>query len=443
MIESLAQLGRLMRSQGATQLFAKRLSPNDNSKNQIYLGGNFSSLNVIPNHGVYTDSSNTGSKRDRFKADISFFWLNENGKYEAPKAQLILYPKYPEVRLSGLLLGCSKAPSDLLSVRQKDRVLFFGITKAGEVLGYLEGGDSALKRELDARQNLQSIGVFLEIPLEAPPDSDSKIVLLEKLLGIHEKQWIDSYRLRPDGRCVPCISVNCGGYTLEAELGITPNGYSDPDYLGWEIKSHNVSRFSNPASGKPITLMTPEPTAGFYREFGVEKFVRRFGYPDKKGRADRINFGGPYRCGVRYNPTGLTLIVQGFNATTGKIENLEGGISLVTDEGEAAATWPFAGMLTHWNRKHAKAVYVPSMTRDTPARQYCYGNIVQLGEGTDFHKFLKAIETGKVYYDPGISLKQASSSKPVLKRRSQFRMKLTDLDELYHRFEKIDLKTSL
>ena len=87
-------------------------------------------------------------------------------------------------------------------------------------------------------------------------------------------------------------------------------GYSEPDYLGWEIKSHNVKKFSNPASGQPITLMTPEPTAGFYRESGVERFTRRFGYPDKRGRADRINFGGPYKCGVKYLPSGLTLIVE-------------------------------------------------------------------------------------------------------------------------------------
>jgi hypothetical protein len=31
-------------------------------------------------------------------------------------------------------------------------------------------------------------------------------------------------------------SSNCGGYTLEAELGATPNGYSEPDFMGWEIK---------------------------------------------------------------------------------------------------------------------------------------------------------------------------------------------------------------
>ena len=428
-----------MRAHGATQLYAKRLSPNDNSKNQVYLGGNFSSLNIIPNHGIYTDSKNNGSKRDRFKADISFFWVDEDGKYEAPNAQLILYPKYPEVRMSGFLAGCSNAPSNLMQVRDKDRVLFFGITKNGDVLGYVTGNDTALKRELDAKDNLHSIGVFVEIPFDVKADSDSKIMLLEKLRKIHEMSWIDSCRLRKDDSRAPCNAVNCGGYTLEAELGITPNGYSEPDFLGWEVKSYGVKKLSNPASGQPITLMTPEPTAGFYKDCGVESFTRRFGYSDKKGREDRINFGGPYKCGVKYNPTGLTLVVQGYDATTGKIANLDGGISLITDEGEAAATWHFADMMTHWNRKHAKAVYVPSIRRDEPIRQYCYGNIIQLGEGTDFHRLLKAISDGAVYYDPAIKLENASSLKPMLKRRSQFRMKLTDLAALYYQYEKINL----
>jgi hypothetical protein len=41
-----------------------------------------------------------------------------------------------------------------------------------------------------------------------------------------------------------CEAPNCGGYTLEAELGITPNGYSEPDFLGWEVKQFGVANFA-------------------------------------------------------------------------------------------------------------------------------------------------------------------------------------------------------
>jgi hypothetical protein len=38
---------RILRSLGCTFLLAKRLAPNDNSENQIYLGGDYKSLNLI------------------------------------------------------------------------------------------------------------------------------------------------------------------------------------------------------------------------------------------------------------------------------------------------------------------------------------------------------------------------------------------------------------
>ncbi|MEO0062747.1 MAG: hypothetical protein RLZZ08_1307, partial [Pseudomonadota bacterium] len=32
-------------------------------------------------------------------------------------------------------------------------------------------------------------------------------------------------------------------YTLEAELGITPNGIAEPDFQGWEVKQYGVRDF--------------------------------------------------------------------------------------------------------------------------------------------------------------------------------------------------------
>ena len=55
-----------MASHGAVRFYAKRLAPNDNSKNQVYLGGGFGALNVIP-HGEIEDDGSilAGSVRDR------------------------------------------------------------------------------------------------------------------------------------------------------------------------------------------------------------------------------------------------------------------------------------------------------------------------------------------------------------------------------------------
>lgn len=136
MIDTLEALAGLLRQGGAERIYAKKLAPNDNSKNQIYLGGDFSALNVIPHGAVETDETDTaGCVRDRAKASVRFWWMDENGRYEAPNAQLILYPKYPEVRMSGFLKGCRNAPGDVMRVRDEGRVLFLGITRDGRVLG--------------------------------------------------------------------------------------------------------------------------------------------------------------------------------------------------------------------------------------------------------------------------------------------------------------------
>ena len=96
-ITRLDQLRELMARAGATRIVFKRLAPNDNSKNQIYLGGDYSALQILPFSDVTADISKKDSKRDRFKAKVKLQWLDNNGAlYDAPTTQLILYPKYPE-----------------------------------------------------------------------------------------------------------------------------------------------------------------------------------------------------------------------------------------------------------------------------------------------------------------------------------------------------------
>jgi hypothetical protein len=181
--------------------------------------------------------------------------------------------------------------------------------------------------------------------------------------------------------------------------------------------------------------MTPEPNGGYYKDEGPEAFVRKYGYPDKKGRADRYNFGGVHLLGKKHPSTGLTLQFLGYDTDRNRIIDPNGGFALTDTKGNEAAVWHFAGLIAHWNRKHAKAAYVPYMTRVLPHQQYSYGVLVRLGEDTDFLRFLKALANGKVYYDPGIKLEAASTARPSVKRRSQFRIRSQHLGDLYARFE--------
>jgi MvaI/BcnI restriction endonuclease family len=436
LVASLSNLLKLMRDHGADRIYAKKLSPNDNSKNQIYLGGGFGALNIIPHGEIVTDTREiAGSKQDRPKASVIFYWLDEDGRHPAPNAQLILYP---EVRMSGFLKGCKAAPSDLLTVRDEGRILFFGITANGDVLGYATGPNDSITAEINAR-DWQAIGVFIELPTDPDNKVSSKEILLTELRRIYGLHWIASQKLAKDGTKAPYAARNGGGYTLEAELGITPNGYSEPDFMGWEVKQYAVNNFTKFLPKGPITLMTPEPNGGIYKEKGPGEFLRRFGYADKSGKADRFNFGGIYTCDKTFHAdTGLRISVNGYDAASGKITDLNGGIHLVNAADELAASWSFTGMMEHWNRKHAQAAYVPSLFQ-TPPPEYAYGARILLCEQTDFLLFLKGFASGAVYYDPAVKVEKASSAKPEIKRRSQFRVKHNQITQMYHSYEVIDL----
>ena len=435
---TLTQLKGLFVGAGVRKLYAKPLAENDNSKNQVYLGPDFQALNLFPNEGIIPDSS---PKNPIFKAKLCFGWLTPNGTIaDAPCAKLILYPQYPEVRFSGFLKGCESPPSATMTGRTSGRILFLGVTGDSKVVGFVVEHGEDVAAEFRSLNLSVTIGVFIELSLPTIPDElDSRSKLLAKLQRINRLDWIDSKQLDSDGVLKPCRAMQCGGFTLEAELGVPKNSLAEPDFLGWEVKQHSVDDFERIETSKPITLMTPEPTGGYYREHDVEAFIRRFGYVDKNGKADRMNFGGRHFVGTACASTGLTMQLWGYDAASERITDANGCLALVSEAGEVAAAWNFVKVLEHWSKKHMKAVYVPSERRKDPLWQYRYGHKVRLAQKTDGLRLLKAMARGAVYYDPGIKLENMSSGKPMTKTRSQFRVPSKSLGSLYEMMETVEI----
>lgn len=448
---NLDQLTALFVKAGATKLYAKSLAENDNSKNQIYFAGAVETLNAFPSRQIFAENTKKGPS---FKAQLNFGWLQASGEVApAPNAQLILYSQYPEVRFSGFLMGCSSGPNHLMVDRARaklgtpelrrqldGRVLFFGVTGDRRLIGFVAAGDSPIAGEYRTKSFPSAFVVFREVPLPSIlDDTQSRERLLEELRRINRTGWIDSKQLDSDRKLKPCNAPQCGGFTLEAELGIPKNSDAEPDFLGWEVKQYSVDSFDKIESSKPITLLTPEPTGGFYKDHSVEAFVRKFGYADKMGRADRFNFGGRHFVDKVCAATGLTMRLQGYDKVSGRIVDAKGCLALVSPSDEVAATWDFEKIFEHWSHKHTKAVYVPSMSRESLVRQYCYGNKVRLAQKTDAFKLLKAMASGAVYYDPGIKLENASSQKPTTKRRSQFRVTSKEIKVLYEHLETVEV----
>jgi len=419
---------------GCTRVFYKPLAANDNRKQQIYSGPDFKVLNFIPQLEVKPKQQ--GKKGPIFYAEVDFSWIDATGfVFPAPNAKFIWYPQYPEVRLSGFLQGCKKAPSHLMNEedRMEGRVLFLGIRNDGHVIAHVTLPDLGIIRQLNETIGIKPVGVFNEIPLiESYDIRRNKEILIDNLREIHKKGWIDSKRLNNLGEILPCNSSNCGGMTLEAEFGITPNGLPLPDYLGWELKQHSVS-------SNAITLFTPEPDGGFYKTNGVEEFIRKFGYLDKMGREDRLNFGGSYKCGIPARNKGIVLNLRGFDSNRKIITDVNGGLELTSGE-DVIASWAFSKLINHWITKHDKVAYIKSEMKQKPRRQYHYQSPVKLCEVTSFERILKAFSDRMVYYDPGIKLEKASTKHPTTKRRSQFRIKPKNLENLYEKHEYIDLK---
>ena len=416
---------------GAITAFCKPLAENDNSKQQIYLGGSFDVVQIFPFHDI---EATENGKNSTYKAKLDFLWIDESQTERATGAQLILYPQYPEVRLSGFLKNCKNAPSELMrpvpAGKRKfnngldGRVLFFAVTKDRKTLAYLAPAESSLANEFN--QNLgdyEKQGVLFNLPLS---EKDSKIVLLERLAEIRDYGWQPSVKLSKAGELKPYQARNGGGYTLEALLGIIPNGRSEPDFMGWEIKGYSSDR---------VTLMTPEPTGGIYGENGVEVFVRKFGKPTGN---DTLYFTGLHKADIKNNSTGLTLVVSGFNATKKVIENVNGAVELLTESGECAASWSFEGLLMKWNKKHAQAAYVPYKSNQIEPPAYQYNSPALMGEGTNFNLYLSALSAGLVVFDPASKVMNASTLKSTVKARSQFRIPVKKLTNLYQKFEPVD-----
>lgn len=152
-----------------------------------------------------------------------------------------------------------------------------------------------------------------------------------------------------------------------------------------------------------------------------------------------MNFGGIHRVGKGQQTTHLEIKLMGFDYESGKIRHSNGRIALLDGRGNEAASWSYTSLLLHWNRKHHKACYIPSISQTSGCRKYRYGGRVFLGMETDFQRFLKEMALGNIYYDPGIKLENLST-KPKIKKRSQFRIKSRFLTHLYAKNEYFDIR---
>ena len=423
-------IASLFRGRGLARIVIKKLSPNDNSKNQIYVGPGSEVLRVLPPREMVSSvPAGSGSRNARqagsaFYGLLDFAWLDEAGAHPAPHAKLVYYPQYPEVRLSGFLRGCHRPPENLRT-REDGRVLFMAVKPTGEILGVIGTSEDLASlpgHRVGCRGSLELHDLEQGGAPQCDPNPDElRMENIEVAIRLARSAgWTHGLKLSKGVR-TPYGGRNAQGYTLEAILGVAPNGRPEPDFEEWEIKAHRSSA---------VTLFAPGPDGGLWVDEGRIAFMHRYGYPDRNGVPDRINFGGILRHGEVGELTGCTL---GLN---------DDAIELRGPVGEIAASWSFAKLLPHWNRKHDNVAYFTYEERDgsSRTREYRFGERVELGITTEFQLLLRAIRDGKVYLDPAPKMTQGKDGCLVVKSRWQFRIKPKDLPSLYEDWRTLNLE---
>lgn len=429
-IFDLKQLISLFKKKGVKRILAKVLSANDNSKNQIYFGGSFESLRFFPRLDIKAEA--TGKKGPIFKSPLEMYWVRTDGMDTvAPGVQLIYYPQYPEVRLSGFLQRAEWAPKELLNVRQKDRVLFLGVCPDGRVYGHIVSPENPITGFINSKEYLwqdwdegkgPSVFKFLELEANISPIASIPeiIKVFEK---IHRKGWVPAQRIKPDGSLmIPYRGQNAAGYTLEALLGVFPSGNSEPDYRGWEVKCTRTN---------VVTLMTPEPDQGLYIS-DFDAFMQCYAHDVDQGRY----FTGKHTVGKRNRSTGLLMNLFGFNFDSFQIIDSKGSVRLEGDQNDSEypAEWKFENFLNHWSRKHSKAVFMGADRRESGGmEEFNFKGCIECCKGAEPRALLRALAAATVFYDPAVRM----MNNGTVKKRNQFRVNLSQAYTLYEDVQEI------
>ena len=401
-----------MESFGAKDFYIKELAANDNSKNQIYVGGNISSANMFYFDPDSKPTFEGTGRKQRSKIKIPFHWLDDTFKqiHQARQTKLILYPQYPEVRLSGFLQGCKNSPT-ILSSRQEGRVLFLGIT-GEETIAYVVPKEHPAAAEI----SVNPLKIELSSGTISPFKKINHVIsdnIENKLKEIIESGPHDSVRLSEEDGCTKEIPFsinhnNAAGYTLEAKLGILPNGKKEPDYDNHELKTLSLNT-------SKLTIMTPEPDSGLYVD-SFDDFMMKYGY-EVDGE---YKLNGVHRVDQINDKTKLTLKLDKPNAyqLEGRFD-FEGRIYLEDTENKIVAQWELKQIVIHFIKKHSSTVIVRNKKNKQTGKIEFLPNVRFLSKPSVI-QLLLALEKGWIVWDPGLKLS---------KKRNQFRISLSKIEK--------------
>ena len=416
----------------------KKLPKNANDKQQLYFAKDFSLLHEMfaLTLNERTNSSSTTKRNSDKNAKITealfdtFYWVENSGRKVLGKnVKAIIYPQYPEARLSGFTTVENTMPRCMSINHVKsypNRLLVLGANKNGDCFAFIfDDVSELLFKEIKDKLQLFGRSTVCRFALLDSGYSDK----LKQLLAQYVNKPLKGCRFNKKGDTVPFNGTQVCGYTLENALGILPNANMNGDIYGIELKAHTAPK---------VTLFTPEPDFGLYSD-DFNKFMKTYGYLDSNGD---LRLTGYHVAGKKNNKSNLTLrvvekededgeiIYNNYNPTTdltSKMHKIE--IILFDEANNIAAGWSIGRLMNCWGVKHNEAVYVEAKKDINPnatESKYGYKYIVTYSQkviwckGTSAENLLSAINTGLIFLDPAPKLHHSNPSEN--KRRSQWRV---------------------
>ena len=300
--KNLAEITDILRKHNANGALIKKLGKNANDKNQVYSGSDFQPLHPYFNFEFDERVESVSAKKRGqhlgkpiLEAKFTkFLWLgSDKSEIRAKNLKLIIYPQYPEARLSGFEPITGHMPPSLSVTYTKEnpevtRYLLIARRGFGEALGMMIVNPSqTFIDEVSALSAAPKSKVWKSISFEQDTSEE-----LQSLLSNIVSRSHDGCRLK-HGNVIPFNGTQVCGFTLEQALGISPNSSKDGDFKGIELKTHTQKR---------VTLFTPEPDIGNYNQ-DFKKFMIDYGYLDNNGN---YRLTGTHRNGIRCAKSSLT-----------------------------------------------------------------------------------------------------------------------------------------
>jgi hypothetical protein len=466
---SLQDVSQALTKLGCDMAVLKLLPKNANDKNQVYVSADYGSLHrtfslALADRGAGTSTKkpDTSGRRILEAVFCDFSWVDAAmSMVRARGVRVIIYPQYPEARLSSFQTIDARMPR-ALSVEftkaepDRTRLLVLGRQPGGACVAmlYVDVPD-AVCAELASLPGLEGSRVCKVLDLGFS-GSTKLFAQLAPLMNVP----LRGCRLDQSGRTLPFTGTQVCGYTLEHALGIVPNSDMDGDIYGIELKTHTQPK---------VTLFTPEPDFGLYAQ-SFDAFMKTHGYLTAEGD---YRVTGVHRAGVRNKKSGLTLRVreyrlgaEGLDGSLNWLRNTDGSraafpydpntalagkmdaveVVLEADSGSVAAGWSLERLMNNWGVKHNQAVFI---TADKSANQdpdelaagYAYkvkySSRVLWCQHSSAERLLKAIHEGVIFLDPAPKLVPGDPASN--KRRAQWRV--NDIRKAVHNlYEQVEIR---